>query len=569
MPERHAGDPGATGAVPGTDASALAGAGIWRTAVAGPGALYLYADRRPSPELARFLGAWRRALAADASSGIADHIYDTVPAYASLMIEHRPGLDPERVEAWALDRMPREILAQQANVHELRVAYGDQADRSDLASRLRLPFDEIAARHASATYTVAFLGFTAGFPYLLGLPDELSTPRRERPRERTPAGAVAIAGDQAGIYPSDSPGGWWVLGRTDAVLFDPGRDRPALLEPGDRIRFRAVERLTNVESVGSEARRGPPDAEKASPVPSSARARRASDRTQPSGHAHIEVAEAWPRSASLQGAPRRRVGHLGMAECGALDPLAFGEANGILGNPRGAAALEAIGNPLALIARTGVRAVVTGGGLGAHLDGEPLKRWRAFDWHAGAVLELVPERGATGYTSYVGVLGGFTARTFAASPSTDARAGVGGAGRFLAAGDILQTAALEAARVGRPYAGTPRYPDRVVVRIHPGPQRDESALAKLARTAFRVAVLDRTGVRLAGDPIRLGGHETASEGSPAGAVQIPPDGRPIVLLADRGRTGGYAKPAIVDPRDLWRLAQAGPGTEVWFHESGA
>ena len=82
-------------------------------------------------------------------------------------------------------------------------------------------------------------------------------------------------------------------------------------------------------------------------------------------------------------------------------------------------------------------------------------------------------------------------------------------------------------------------------------------------------MLDRTGARLNGPEIPLGNHDIVSEGSPLGAIQVPPDGRPIVLLADRGRTGGYAKPAIVDPRDLWQLAQADAATEVWFEPAAA
>jgi allophanate hydrolase subunit 2 len=104
----------------------------------------------------------------------------------------------------------------------------------------------------------------------------------------------------------------------------------------------------------------------------------------------------------------------------------------------------------------------------------------------------------------------------------------------------------------------------VLVRLHAGPQFDAEAFASLAGRAFRIADLDRTGARLDGPAVPHPAPSIPSDGSPLGAVQIPPDGRPIVLLADRGRTGGYAKPAVVDPRDLWRFAQARPGDEVAF-----
>ena len=91
--------------------------------------------------------------------------------------------------------------------------------------------------HAAVEYTVAFLGFQPGFPYLRGLPPALHASRRASPRVRVAAGSVAIGGAYSGIYPSGGPGGWQIIGRTASVLFDPHRDPPALLMPGDRVRF--------------------------------------------------------------------------------------------------------------------------------------------------------------------------------------------------------------------------------------------------------------------------------------------------------------------------------------------
>jgi KipI family sensor histidine kinase inhibitor len=119
---------------------------------------------------------------------------------------------------------------------EVAVRY-DGEDLPDVAARLGLEVAEVIARHAAPTYTVACLGFSRGFPYLEGLDPALRLPRRDSPRPRVPAGAVAIAADQAGIYPQAMPGGWHVLGRTDAVLFDEAVQPPALLAPGDRVRF--------------------------------------------------------------------------------------------------------------------------------------------------------------------------------------------------------------------------------------------------------------------------------------------------------------------------------------------
>lgn len=123
--------------------------------------------------------------------------------------------------------------------HEIPVDYGGAAgaDLGEVASRLGRSREEVVALHAGADYVVAFVGFSPGFPYLLGLPRELELPRRTSPRPRVAAGSVAIAGRFAGIYPSATPGGWHLLGRTEVGLFEPRRTPPQRLAPGDRVRF--------------------------------------------------------------------------------------------------------------------------------------------------------------------------------------------------------------------------------------------------------------------------------------------------------------------------------------------
>jgi len=101
---------------------------------------------------------------------------------------------------------------------------------------------EVVDLHSGAEYRVSCLGFTPGFPFLAGLPNELGTPRRKIPRKEIPAGSVAIGGTQTGIYPVKSPGGWNVIGRTALRLFDPTKSPPAFLRAGDRVRFRSITR---------------------------------------------------------------------------------------------------------------------------------------------------------------------------------------------------------------------------------------------------------------------------------------------------------------------------------------
>ncbi|MFL6265384.1 MAG: 5-oxoprolinase subunit PxpB [Actinomycetes bacterium] len=119
---------------------------------------------------------------------------------------------------------------------EIPVRY-DGEDLPEVARLTGLDAEEVVRRHTAPEYTVAFLGFSPGFPYLVGLDPALEVPRRDTPRTSIPAGSVGLAGGQTGIYPTASPGGWQLIGRTEVTLFDPDRDPPALLGPGSRLRF--------------------------------------------------------------------------------------------------------------------------------------------------------------------------------------------------------------------------------------------------------------------------------------------------------------------------------------------
>lgn len=167
---------------------------------------------------------------------------DVHPAYRSLLVTFDPlASDPERFES-ALRELAEGLVPEMepsAPAIEIPVCYAPSValDLEEVARSCGLPTEEVVALHSSALYRVHFLGFVAGFPYLGGLPERLAVPRLAQPRKRVPAGSVAIAGNQAGIYPFSTPGGWRIVGRTSRVLFRAEREPPALLAPGDRVRF--------------------------------------------------------------------------------------------------------------------------------------------------------------------------------------------------------------------------------------------------------------------------------------------------------------------------------------------
>lgn len=186
-------------------------------------------------DLARANGAARAAYEAIRARAF-DEVGDLVPGARTLLVELRPGFEPTGALLEALESEPEQQAGGADRLHELAVRY-DGEDLAGVAALRGMSVDDIVALHSSSEYTVAFMGFSPGFAYLLGLPDRLATPRLETPRTRVPAGSVAIGGEYTGVYPAATPGGWRLIGRTDAVLFDPSRGDPALLHPGDRVRF--------------------------------------------------------------------------------------------------------------------------------------------------------------------------------------------------------------------------------------------------------------------------------------------------------------------------------------------
>ena len=165
-------------------------------------------------------------------------VVELVPGYRTLLVvaapERAEALDELAAALPGLELPPAEAVA--GEPVEIPVTY-DGEDLPEVASRTGLEVGEIVRRHTTPTYTVAFLGFSPGFPYLVGLDPALEVPRRDTPRTSIPAGSVGLAGGQTGIYPTASPGGWQLIGRTGTTLFDPDRDPPALLGPGSRLRF--------------------------------------------------------------------------------------------------------------------------------------------------------------------------------------------------------------------------------------------------------------------------------------------------------------------------------------------
>lgn len=483
----------------------------------------------------------------------------------------------------------------------------DGQDLTDVAAHLGMSEQAVIYAHTTGHWSVAFAGFAPGFFYLHRHDNVLDVPRRPTPRTSVPAGAVGLAGDFSGIYPRTSPGGWQLIGRTNAPLWDLTQNPPALLEPGMQVQFEAVRELISAGQAGV------PDA------PTPAQQPRAGSRPASSGQADApaavpgEVLEVKsPGLLTLfQDSGRPGLTRWGVSPSGPADREAAAEANRLVGNCAGATVLENLAGGLKITALADVELALTGADTPAQIvedasgqAAEPgqgtaqatatpltVRPYAPFALKPGQTLTLgAPARGLR---TYLAVRGGFAARTEAASASRDTLAGLGP--KPLVAGERLSLASLPVAVVADPAPVLPLpEPGKVLeVRALPGPRDDwftPESLGRFTEVTWEVSQSsDRIGVRLlsanapadggAGTPptnvqptdvqptdvlTRAITRELPSEGMVAGAIQVPPSGEPVVFLADHPVTGGYPVIATVHPADLRLLAQAPPGTRLRF-----
>jgi inhibitor of KinA len=179
-------------------------------------------------------------------------VIEAVPSYTAVTVVYQPGT----IRYADLCRRLRELCDATDAAAEpagrevmLPVCYGGTLgpDLVAVAAQHGLTQRQVIELHTAGEYLVYMLGFAPGFPYLSGLPERLATPRLTTPRQAVPAGSVGIGGGQTGVYPIETPGGWWIIGHTPVRLFDPLGDHPFLLSPGDKLRFAAVDEARHAE----------------------------------------------------------------------------------------------------------------------------------------------------------------------------------------------------------------------------------------------------------------------------------------------------------------------------------
>ena len=489
---------------------------------------------------------WRDALGA---SPLKNQV-DCIAAATTLLLTFETPNSARAAATFLADFKPGTQSAAEPRLVEIDVRY-DGEDLDDAAAALGMSREGLIDWHTSTEWVAAFGGFAPGFTYCTpaDAARAVDIPRRATPRTAVPAGAVGIAGSFSAVYPRVSPGGWQLLGTTTTPMWQSDAQPPALVQPGDRVRYRAVSELP--EFVESHA----------------------FGRTTPARLPRMEVLDTG-LVTMFQDLGRPGRGNLGVTPSGAVDRAAAATANVAVGNPRGATVLENIGG-LRLKALTDTVIAVTGAQARVRLGDMPVHLARPVLVTAGSVVSVEPA--TLGMRSYVAIRGGIVAEQELGSSSTDVLSGLGP--DPLRIGDILgvlpRSAGMTDAQLANPLRVTegPGGRTQGVLRCVLGPRDDwfdPASIAAFTEQEWEVTPQsNRVGLRLvpAGDGGTLERARTGelpSEGMVAGSVQVPPSGEPVVFLRDHAVTGGYPVIATVLEEDIDIAAQLPPGATLRF-----
>jgi KipI family sensor histidine kinase inhibitor len=483
---------------------------------------------------------------------------DVVCGFTTVMVVVRdPDVDAAMVGEIAQRQAARRPPASASSARGREVVVPcafDGPDLDEVATLAGCSPDDVVALLCAATLTVSVMGFSPGFAYLDGVPDALAAiPRRDRPRPVVPAGSVALANGHAAVYPTASPGGWQLLGRTAFSLFTPTAAPYAALALGDVVRFTMA---------------GP--GEPVEPGPAAPLAWPAAD----GARSVLEIVTPGLR-AVLEDDGRHGVAAIGVPLGGPADPDSFLLANRLVGNGDGAGALEITAGGTRVRCLSACHVAAVGGAPDVRVDGAAVPAGQVVPLAPGQLLEIGRLHG--GLRSYLAVAGGLRGPELFASLASDELSGLGpgplGPGHVLAAGPWKPPLG-DHVLPGLPRVVAGDAP--LVVRVVAGPHGERfvpDVLARLAGRRFRVGqTSNRVGLRLEtiepdgtqGDLATHARTELDSQGVVTGAVQIPPGGEPVVLGPDHATLGGYPVAAVVASVDHAPLGQCAPGHEVRF-----
>lgn len=491
-------------------------------------------------------------------------IIEVTPTYNTLMITYNPLKISYKTLVDRLNTLMETVdkfeIPISKNV-DIPTLYGGEhgPDLEYVAHLNHLSTEEVINIHTSTVYRIFMLGFTPGFPYLGGMDERIASPRRTEPRLKIPAGAVGIAGVQTGIYPIESPGGWQIIGQTPLELYNPSRKEPILLKAGDSLRFVPISQETFNQIKAENVLENVLENDLSF------------NSDYPFEDKHITIHK--PGLLTLvEDMGRYGYQAFGVPVSGVMDTFAAQMANLLVSNTREEAVLEiTLSGPEILFNFNGYIAI-TGGDLVPMLNQQSIQMWETLCVQKGDILSFKGLKAGT--RSYLAIAGGIQVKTVMNSKSTYTKAHLGGHnGRALIKGDCLKVGDCTKKIIRKMIAPMmiPVYKNVIKIRVIMGPQLEhfnENGIHTFLSSVYHLTIdCDRMGYRLEGPTIEhSGGADILSDGISFGAIQVPGNGKPIIMMADRQTTGGYAKIANVISADLPKLAQAKSGDQITFHQ---
>lgn len=483
-------------------------------------------------------------------------VEEIVPAARTLMIRFAPEkTSPDILLQEISGRRLDSAVEQSERRIEIPVTYNGD-DLEEVARIVGISPDEVIHRHTGTDYMVAFTGFAPGFAYLSGGDPSLNVPRRATPRPSLPAGSVALAGGFSAVYPQSSPGGWQIIGSTETPMWDLGCEQPALLQPGDRVRF-------TVAAAQKTATR---------PIPPQPTVTTEEQKLGPL------IVRKRGLQTLFQDLGRPGLAKQGVSVSGAMDKASLRAANRLVRNDDNAACIEIAYGGFELLCSHDTMVAITGAQGQILITDARGATWPVFRGvpialTAGDVLTI--GQPTAGIYSYLAVRGGFDVPEVLGSCSTDFMARIGPP--LIAENDYLPVQNTpEADTALKPKAapgGLPKAKEITFIDVVMGPRSDwfsTQSLALFAEQAWTVtAQSNRVGLRLSGaSPLTrshaMEGKELPSEGTVRGAIQVPTAGQPILFMADHPLTGGYPVIACVADYHLDLAGQLPIGALIRF-----
>lgn len=464
-------------------------------------------------------------------------------------------------------------VTSQIKVVEIPVCYDVSLgiDLIEMSLEKKMSITDIIAAHTSKLYRVYLIGFLPGFPYMGIVDESIATPRKKSPRTKIEAGNVGIADAQTGIYPSDSPGGWNIIGKTPLKMFDAKKEYPVFLQPGDDVQFKQIS-LEQFRELKEESEKTNEKLELSQPSPSTS---------------ILSVIKSGTAD-SIQDLGRFGFQHLGINPTGVMDRIAAQTANFLVGNVADEAVLECHFPACSIVFHKSILIAISGGDFTPTLDEKEIKLNTPIYVQRGATLNF--KKWKNGARTYIAVKNGFEIEKWLGSYSTNLKANAGGFnGRNLKKDDQIKVKS-DSHDVGLKMKSEKQddsffnfhfsiFPWHVEIdnlyafeeiEILVGNDFEtltDGSQQKLFSNEFLITMRsDKMGYRLLSDPLIMKNENRSllSSGVTLGTMQLLPTGQIIILMSDHQTTGGYPKIGHVASASFAALAQTPINKKIRF-----